>query len=409
MIWDKWIPKKYLVKSEVCALEVNFNDEGTTYNYTHLKNKNNKLELIQTGSSKDKVELPKAIEKNKIPIVIIINGKGIIIKKITLASEGDNTLDIVIRQNLPAINPVEFYFQLFKQEDNSAFISLCRKAQVDEIVIDLKNKKYDIASVLIGAPSIIGLQPLWFNFNTLQSSLHQIELSNGFLDAITAKLDVTQKENIKIDDLHFSSDFALGFAGGLSYLMQNHIADSNNTELLNIESSHVEKNKFWFLTICAVSIAFVIAIVNVFFYTNYFDKNNKLETELSVYQGKNDEINQLLEDYQQKKGLIENAGILNKNKLSEYADKIGTTIPNEVVLSELYFNPKNDNEESEDSLVTFYNKQLILKGNCNKSLIINEWINVLKMQKFVKDVSLEKFNYTNEGLLPNFEIRLITE
>jgi Tfp pilus assembly protein PilN len=161
--------------------------------------------------------------------------------------------------------------------------------------------------------------------------------------------------------------------------------------------------------ITVIGIAFALAATNVFFYTSYFDKNNKLETELSVYQGKYEQINQLLSDYQKKKGLIENAGVLNKNKLSEYADKIAKTIPDEVVLTEMHFNPKLENDESDDSLVTFQSKQMIIKGNCNKSLIINEWVNVLKMQKFVKDVSLEKFAYSSEGILPNYEIRLITE
>ncbi|MEO6303101.1 MAG: hypothetical protein ABIP51_07995 [Bacteroidia bacterium] len=406
MFWDKWIPKKYLVKSEVCAIEACFNDNGLVYYYSHLKNKNNKLEIVQTGFSEDKIELPKNIEKNKIPIVLIVNGKGIILKKITLSQEGEQPAEELIRQNLPAINPAEFFIQLFKQNDQSAFIALCRKEQVNTIVTELKNKKYEVADVLLGAPVIIGLQPLWSDFNSIQTSLQRIELSNGFADVITAN---TNNENIKIDDLSFSSHQTLGFAGGLSYLMQNPIAENDSEEIVTIKTSHVEKNKFRFLMIGVVAIAFIVAIVNVVFYTSYFDKNNKLETELSVYQGKYDQINELLSSYQQKKGLIENAGILNKNKLSEYADKIGTTIPKEVVLSELYFNPKNEDVESEDSLVTFYNKKLVLKGNCNKSLIVNEWLNVLKMQNFVNDVSLEKFNYNNEGLLPNFEIRITTK
>jgi Tfp pilus assembly protein PilN len=161
--------------------------------------------------------------------------------------------------------------------------------------------------------------------------------------------------------------------------------------------------------ISAVIIAFTAAIVNVLFYTTYFDKNNKLETELSVYQGKYEQINQLLSDYQKNKGLIENAGVLNRNKLSEYADKIGKTLPDEVVLSDLYFNPKKEDDENADSLVKFENKILVLKGNCSKSFIVNEWINVLKMQNFIKTISLEKFVYNNQGMLPNFEIKLMTE
>lgn len=407
MFWDKWIPKKYLVKSEICSVEVAFSDNGTIFYYTHLKNKNNKLEIVYTGSS-EKLEFPKNIEKNKIPVLLIANGKGVVLKRITISENSEQNFEGLIRANLPTINTSDFFVQLFKTSESAAFITLCRKEQINSILQELINKKIEVANVLIGATSISGLKPLWSDFNSIPTTFHAVELTNNEVDTIST-LTSNEISKVKIDDINFDSSHSLGFAGGLSYLTQNKIAETDSAELVEIENKHIEKNKFRVLMISCVAIAFTIAITNVVFYTNYFDKNNKLETELSVYQGKYEQINKLLSDYQQKKGLIENAGILNKNKLSEYADRIGGTIPEEVILSELYFNPKNDDEESEDSLVTFYNKQLILKGNCNKSMIINEWVNVLKMQKFVKDVSLEKFSYNNEGILPNFEIKVITE
>ena len=83
-------------------------------------------------------------------------------------------------------------------------------------------------------------------------------------------------------------------------------------------------------------------------------------------------------------------------------------MPNEVQLTNLYFNPKNTKEDNKDSLVTFFAKEIIIKGNCNQSLVINEWVNILKLQKFIKEVNLEKFNYNKDNFLPNFEIKLKT-
>lgn len=406
MFWDKWIPKKYLVKSEICSVEVAFSDNGTVFYYTHLKNKNNKLEVVYTNTS-EKLEFPKSIEKNKIPVLIIANGKGVVLKKISLSENNEQNFEELIRANLPTINTADFFVQLYKASSNTAFIALCRKEQINSVLEELKNKKIEVANVLIGATVITGLKPLWSDFNSIPTTFHTVELTNGNVDTITTAANEISK--VKIEDIDLDSLNTLGFAGGLSYLTQQKISETDSLELLDIENKHKEKNKFSVLMIACVAIAFLLAITNVVFYTSYFDKNNKLETELSVYQGKYEQINQLLSDYQQKKGLIENAGILNRNKLSEFADKIGATIPQEVVLTELYFNPKNDTEESEDSLIVFYNKQMILKGNCNKSMIINDWVNVLKMQKFIKEVSLEKFSYNNEGILPNFEIKIATQ
>jgi hypothetical protein len=405
MFWDKWIPRKFLVKSEIFAVEALYGEQGLVLYYTHLKNKKNKLEIVETGIL-NKLELPGNVEKNKISVLLIVNGSGLIIKKIALNDTSVSTEDI-IAQNFPALNTQEFYIQLYRQND-SAFVSLCRKENIKELLNYFQNGKYDLAGILLGAPAIVGLKPLWSELNAIQTNLHRIELTNGELDVITSATDKTVAD-VEIDGLNVSHQNIVGFAGGFSYFIQNNIAETNNEELLQIQTKHQEKNKFRVLLSSVVAIAFVLAIVNVVFYTSYFDKNNKLETELSVYQGKYEQVNNLLADYQKNKDLIENAGVLNKNRLSEYADKIGKTIPDEVVLSEMYFNPKNTEEESEDSLVTFYSKQLILKGNCGKSFIINEWLNILKMQKFIKDVNLERFVYNSEGHVPNFEIKLETE
>lgn len=407
MFWDKWIPAKYAVKSEVCAVEISFSEEGKVYHVSHLRNKDKKLELVGTSTSSE-LNLPKSIVKNKVPLIIIVNGKGVIQKKITFSENNKSTLEEIVRENLPAIHAEEFFIDLYRQENGVGYLSLCRKDHIDALLFEFRKNNYEIAAVFLGSPSVIGLQPLWGSFNSIATSLHQVELTNNYLDTLSPKI-ASPEELIQIEDLSFHPRHTLGFATSLSYFMQHDIKESNALQIQELPQRHAEKNKFKFLMAAAVCIAFVVAIINVLFYTSFFDQNNKLETELSVYQGKYEQINKLLEDYQKNKSLIEGAGVLNGNKLSEYADRIGKTIPDEVTLGDLYFNPKNEDEDSEDSLVTFKTKSLILKGNCSKSFIVNEWINVLKMQKFIKDVSLEKFVYNNQGMLPNFEIKLVTE
>lgn len=140
----------------------------------------------------------------------------------------------------------------------------------------------------------------------------------------------------------------------------------------------------------------------------YFNENKKLETELNLYEGKFQKINELLNNYEKKKHLIEEAGILNEDGFTQNIDKIAATIPTEVVLTDLTINPIIKNTE-EDSLIKFTKNSILLKGNCDKSLIVNEWVHVLKSQNFIKDVNLEKFIYKNEGNQPNFEINISVE
>jgi Tfp pilus assembly protein PilN len=405
MIFDKLIPKKYQIRQEVCALEALHTESGIVYHYTLLKNKGKKLEVISSGTIRDKIELPRKILKGKIPISVIVNGKGVIIKKIDLPHESLPSPVDIVSQNLPGVNKEDLFIQVYNQQNSTAFITLCRKELVNNCMDELSKQKYEIAAVHIGVPAIAGLKPVWDSFNRVYTSVHDVELNNSCIESIVASGN--NNSVVSVGGLELTKEHVLGFSIGLTYLLQNTTAENIDPQLGLIEIKHVERNKFKVLTLACVAIAFVVAVANMLFYTSYFDQSNKLETELSVYQGKYDQINTLLNEYQNKKELIEGAGILTRSKLSEYADRIGATIPEEVVLSQMYFNPKNEDVESEDSLVTFYNNQMVIKGNCNKSLVVNEWLNVLKMQKFIKDVSLEKFTYNTEGMLPNFEIKIL--
>lgn len=406
MIWDKWIPKNYHYKKEVCAIEIVFQEAGTIFYYTHLKTKNGKLEVISTSKSNDTLQIPAAIEKNKLPLVVVVNGKGIILKKVQWNEGEERSPNSILQSNLSNLNVNDFYVQLIQQENATGFISLCRKDLLDSFLNSFKNAKLNLAEVFIGVPVVSALQPFWQSYNVVYTSLQTIQLTNNTIDAVIPT-ETKESVNFKIDDIQLTPTYVIGFASALSYLMRNVTVFNANDNLQNLALEHTQKNKLRFVQVVFIGIALLLSLSNVFFYSKYFTANNKLDTELNVYQGTNDEINRLLSDYQKKKDVIESSGVLNKNTLSEFADRIAITIPEGVQLTELYFNPQILNDE--DTLVSYQSNQLIIKGNCNKSLIINEWENVLKMQKFIKDVSLEKFSYNNEGIVPNFEIKISTK
>lgn len=407
MSWDSWIPEKYHTKSEVCGLEICFSDEGIVYNYAIVKNKGKKLSITDSGKIHSLGELPSSILKKKIPIALVINGKGVIVKKIELNEEDNSDKDALLKTNLPAINPDDFFIQLYRQDNGSGFLAVCRKTQVESLLTELKQKKYEVAEIMIGPPAILGVKPLWNNFQTLFTSTQTVNLLNNCIDSIISATSTEQQQ--LFGDLNITASKMLPFSASVGYLLNLGFVEECNPELQELRTVHAERNKFRFLLVCIIMIAFALAVTNMVVFTGFYNTNNKLEAELGVYKGKYDQVNKILSDYQSNKNLIENVGILNKNKLSEYADKIAATVPDDVVLSEMYFNPKiEDTDQTSDSLITFAQRVILMKGNCNRSFTINEWINVLKMQEFIQQVTLEKFIYNNDGIIPNYEIKLIT-
>lgn len=410
MFWDKWIPKKYLVKSTVCGLEVVFTESGFKLFYSVLKKQKNKLEITEEGSCDSIAALPAKIKKDKIPLILNVTGKGVIIKKTQYNSEQELNSPEFIQQNLPAIHPEDFYIQVLKQNNPVCFISVIRKGQLDALLKELTENKYEVADVIIGPAGIISINALIAGYNYVYAGDNRVELLNGNIETITNDASVAaEAAAIEVDGLSIKPVQTLAFSGAFNYLTSQSIYSTGASNLNAYKTAHTEKNKIRTALFFFVTLAFASCLINFLFFSNYFSGNNKLQSELDVYQGKYEQINELLTSYEKKKGLIEQTGLLDNNSLSKYSDRIASTIPDEVVLTEFYLNPQIKDLSGEDSLTNFEKNTIILKGNCHKSLIINEWVNVLKTQNFIRDVNLEKFAFNNESNQPNFEIKIITE
>lgn len=404
MFWDNWIPKRFLTKSTVCGLEIILNDSGYVVYYSVLKKQNNKLQIAESGKAESINQIPKSIIKDKTPIVLLINGKGVITKKVIVNSNEEISNVEFIQDNFPAILVNEFNIQAHLQPNNTCFVSLIRTTSLERIIEEFKTLKVELADVIIGPAGLASILKLIGGFNLVNSNLHSYRLLNECIEDIDPLNN--NSSNITIENLSLSNTQLLSFAIGFGYLTNQ----NNHLQLINeqpYKERHLEEQKFKFALYSLITLAFLICLINFFVFSNYFSMTNKLQTELDVYQGKYEQVNSLLENYEKKKVLIEKTGLLENDFISKFADKIALTIPEEVIISEMFFNPPNTNEE--DSLAAFVKNQLIIKGNCNKSLLINEWVNILKSQSFIKQVSLETFLFKTESNQPNFELRIETE
>lgn len=407
MFWDKWIPEKYLVNSTVCGIEVVFTNEGYTLNYTLLKNQNKKLSISESGDCESFSRLPETIKKSKCPLVLNFTGKGVINKKASFSSKEELHSADFIHQHLPAVNSDEFYFQILPQENGSCFIGLLRKEQSDSLIAEVNSIKLEIADVIIGQGVIISITKLIGAYNQISAGSSKVELLNGYIENIIPTEEQTTE--IKLGELAIKSSYINAFSAAFSYLTSQSLYINEGNSLINHKIKHSEKSKLKVAKYFFVGLAFVICLVNFLIFSNYYSKSNKLQSELDIYQDKYEQINELLSSYEKKKVLIEQTGLLEGNSLAKYSDKIASTLPQEVVLADFYLNPQAKTENVEDTLTAYQRNVILVKGNCNSSMTINEWVNVLKSQNFIKDVNLEKFLFNNEGNQPNFEIKIITE
>jgi hypothetical protein len=384
-----------------------FEGESIKLFYTIIQNKNNRLSILESDKLTDIKDLEKVLLKKKIPVCVCVTGRGLVYKKVI--SQGKETdYDALLAQSFPTVNRADFYIQHYTQINCDGFVSLFRKEQLKRVTDLLKNTKLNVAALFLGYGFVADAMPLTTLFNSIETNDAVIEFSNGCVEAIKQNETDIKPQEIKIEDLKLTKNNVLGFALCFTYLLNTKNCFNYNQEIESYKQRHNENAKLKALTYSSVALAFFFCLFNFFFFNYYFSKNSKLESELKLYEGKYEKINELLNSYESKKNLIEGFGLLDETKISRYADRIAATVPKEVVLCEWVISkPSKLNEE--DSLLKFEKKVIEIKGKCNKSLIINEWVNVLKSQNFIKDVDLAQFSFDNEGERPNFELKIVTE
>jgi hypothetical protein len=407
MWWERWIPKSYVIKSEICGVECLREEDTNTFYYTFLQNKKNKIEITKRGTSSNSSEILSLTKKSSIPIVLAINGKGVISKKIIFSENDSLQLQDLIKQHFSTILVHEFYVQFYQNSNNSGHLVICRKKQVDDIIQQFETKKLEVVNVFLGSLICNSISNLTATFNRIDTSINQLQLVNGEVDTIQSYHN-EERTNLTIGDLNLTPNEIIAFSSGFSYLTQQRNYITENIEISQLSIKHSEKIKVKLLIFSMVIFLFVICVANAFIFSQKFVEDNALEVQLNMYESKNSQITQLLENYQKKKSLIEQTGIFENKKLSVYADKIALSLPEDILLRDLYFNPQTE-ETEEDSLVSFNSNELIIKGNCTKSLLLNEWVNVLKSQSYVKSVNLESFIFNSEGHLPNFILKVETK
>lgn len=399
------ILSRFHVKSKVCSVEVKLQDNGHTFCYSILRRKGEIIDIIESGQFSDLEEGSLKSVANDMPVNLIFTGKAIVLKLVKINESSSRNPQEIVSTFFPTISFQEFYSQVYFQDQFNAIIVLARKEHIDKVLVEFQKVNRDLAAVFLGIPAVLGLQMIIPDGKVISTSDYKIETKEGLIERIELQ-SRSVDEPINLDGLVLSGKNLLSVAGGFCYLLDKKVCENCDTSVEQISVKHIEKNKLRFLVSLAIIIAFFISCVNLLFYFSFFKQNNALTTQLDLYKSKYEQVNKVVLDYQKNKNLIESLGILSSSRLGECCDKLAATVPAEVLLTELYLNPIKNNNNYTDSIANYETGHIILKGYCKKSFVLNEWLDSLKIQTIVADISLENFTYNSHEFSPNFEIRI---
>lgn len=328
-------------------------------------------------------------ELKKLPIIITIEGKGVLNKFVELPLE-----KIRVRNIIPNLKEDDFYIN-YTPNLIGTWVSLVRKDSLDKILNQHKIPFENIIDLHIGPsciqwlsgisselPSKLGDSLLKYSENTLVD----IEKRNHD-EPITSKLlgltTISYKNHLPLVS-------ALVSLANLNKLHKGEIWNKNTQN---------QKDKKAFYSTVKVSLGLLLLVfmgnlvANQMLERSYNENIAKSQT----FESLNNEAKLLKEEVKSKEAFVKDLGLGINPQFGFFVDEIGQTVPKKIQLNQININPLSKSIRN-NKLIEFGNGTIILGGFCQTPQTCNEWVSELRELNWANKIELKEFKFNKDNI-----------
>jgi len=378
-------------------------DGGFSYSVVLLRKKGSEVQIVKREMDVETFDGLLGLLPKGIPVVLVIEGKGIVNRKLNtenLTSE----MEIVSRV-LPNAKPIDFYIQKTAIKENEIFLTLARRATVDEILDRFKKEKRFVIKVIFG-PFLINhvASLLDEKYENINGKLGGYRMENGLIKEIDIKSN-QGTGRYRLGSELLSEDDIIAFAGAFSFFVEQ---AEISIEIPGVDDQREEflfKRMFNIIGASLLLLVFVVLMGNLVLYQQYSKKSADLMDQLAINEDLIYELETVEGVLKSKEDFIGRSGFLQSSKLSYYADRLACTLPESIRLTKCDLEPLQkklkNNEQPE-----FTNNQVRVAGLTNESTILNSWIKTINKEPWVKDVRVINYKQEKNADPGEFEIEI---
>jgi hypothetical protein len=400
--------------NKIHGVEASFSADGNlTFHTVTLRLERNTIIKEKEWRQIDSLEDLSNQLPGEIPVALVVNGKGVLHKKLQEQPSQAKILEAV----LPSADPAEFYIDSIHYAGMTS-CSIIRKNILDNLLIELGKKGFKIVSVSVGASSIQNLLPyLHFKYDPVLES-------NSFLFRLADKNELVEiralpaegkerqdKKEYKIGDQYIFSTGLLPFAAALSTLGRKGLNIDNgvtnpHTEKILVEYKYYKYLKFSLWTFL-ISI-FTILLVNFFIYNHLFNRNLQRQTFKVALEEESLAKSKLHASMVVKENFIRQYGWARPSRLSLYADRIAGLVPVDAQLTGIKLYPVNNAGFGNDGNINIKKDTIQVTGICDDPTELNRFTNNLRNINDFKKVVIQSYLYKKEVQNGVFQLEIIT-
>lgn len=386
---------KIVSHSSIQVIGITLEEEVTAYTFLLIQKKRTNINIVKKETFTNLEELTSTLN-SKIPIILHIDGKGILNKKIDF----DNEQDVNWYKNIK----LDTLSYTSSKNENVTFLSFTRKNLIDEWVTKFTTLQFQVLDVYVGSfvSSLLASVIDKKNITTSQLIIHFEENNLVYFSRNESK----DKKSYKIGDDVLESNYLPLYASVIHFLIPIDTIEKSKVDCLNIEE-YTFKKAFNYFGIFILAFYLVLLLIS-YFGINYFSTKNAELNYRNVY---SNQAFKKLEDLEKQKDnklkILSETGLTSNKFLTFYAYEINNNTLSGIQLSELKVNPL-EAETKPTKKVLLLNKVILIYGQVQNEMVFNNWIENLKKMNWIKKFEITSID-TNKKNWMQFQIKILVK
>ena len=362
----------------------------------------NGKQLEAPGHNMVEGSLVKIIEKlpRAYPTAISLNGKGIVHRSLQDAS---TEYEKLFSTAYPALDKKDFYVQLAVEEQFTC-VSVVRRTFADDILGKLKSAGLNVFLLGLGGLSVLSIWELIENEGQkLAFCGHHFERSAS-LKPVSYKFvqEEAGVEELKLAGTKIASSLALPYALAFQLYMKGQI----NTIITEHEGLALELGNFLEnAKLKRSSSLFMITLLGLLLlsfmlFMHYNKENDHLSERVGKISSTADQVSLLKTEVENQELMLKRLGWNGGYNRAFLLSEISASKPMALVLEKINFRSPNREKERGPQHSTLID----IKGETGNLTAVNNWIFMLKEKKWALNVSLLRYQKSNNSESFSFEL-----
>lgn len=378
----------------VYGLNVEITDNGTElYSYCLVRKQKAKVHI---DSFDNQIFTERLFEQinSKYPLCLNIDGKGVLVKPLSRTKSSDRIEDI--KNTFPTIDLTQFYYQIQPLDQQRDIIAICRKETVDNLFNLFTNRGFHITNISFCFFPVFSIQSA-IGSALIKLPQWQLSLAQGTITHYEKSISVA--EDYDIDGDRINSCTVLPYSATISFFLPAVDAGRTNINRLKLNDSYFFSQLIRKTILAGLGLILVLLLINYFVFANLSTNNQKLEANLEL----NEQLLEQIDKLNAKK--MANSAIKNdeQTRFSYYADRVAMCMPQRLKMTKMEFSPVKKNKRSTDILY-YESSTLVIAGQEFQGGNLNEWIDRLKIEKWIKSIEISKYEMDSDSKCSKFEL-----